>query len=376
MKTYGFRGLALHFLTQVSQATIVSNISSDASKAWRKQWLWGKVIEPASATYHPKGTTVRLEKLFENDPLKRQFLRSSSVEIARIRQIVKSFLISHPHVTWVCEIGGNRVWELPAQSMISRISWALGQDEIFFLEEPFDGGAFQIYYWMSNPLIKANNNQSIWIFVNKRWVSDRNLQYAIIQGYRGYLMNHEYPIGVLWIESDGHFVDVNVSSDKTQVRFKDPDRVFNAVIKHIRDVLQKTNWNPASKWSISPPNPELPEKSNNFSLGLSESLELKHKSDPNDKSQQGNIQQILFQESEQIDNFDPILEANLESCQILGQWQLTYILVGSPFGLIIVDQHAAHERILFEELLAKSRQRSWIWQPLLDPIFWIFPLVG
>ncbi len=387
INSFGFRGEALASIAQVSDLLLISKPSYQKQAA-KLHSVFGqkKDVQPTGAV---NGTTIIVKNLFQNTPVRKKFLRSSSSEVNQIKNTLKALALAHPKVEFkVFHKNQLLFYWTKKQTLKERVQDVLPLKKPFYIHTKYEN--IQLTAILCSPNEVASNRKHIWFFVNNRWVENTTLYSALLSAYRGLLMHGEYPIAVLKLLCPTSDCDVNVHPSKMQVRFKNPSLIFRAVYNIIRNQLHKTPWLK-----------EL-QSSNNFSQHSLQSFSSKKSDDISVKipiSAYKNLQPINTEnniESKQegfsssntpIDSEksqfslstnknhyseDKTSQSKISfrwsSLHVLSQTHLTYIITQSPLAVIFIDQHAAHERILYERLMQSWKTHKPITQNRLIPL--------
>jgi len=362
--TLGFRGEALPSIASVSQMTIKTRVSHSVSGT--KVVCEGGEIKGISEVGCPIGTEVEVRNIFYNLPVKRKFLRSIRSEL---RYALSHFLrlsLSHPAISFKF-IHDDRVLHelLKTESAMVRIEAILGR-EIYHHLRPleFEDGEIKISGFTSLPSISKGNADGIYLYVNGRFVKDRMISKAIIEAYRYVIPAGRFPIPILFITLPPFAIDVNVHPTKTEVKFRDQERVFHAVVRALRSILDSTPvlvGTAVEDKGKDLGDSETTTNPSSFMKSYPHGLPLKEwdegRSDPM-------VRETSHPEW-RVEGKIPY--------RILGQFQGTYILCEGEEGLILIDQHAAHERILFETFKNKYETSSIFLERFLIPILMELP---
>lgn len=371
LKTYGFRGEALASIASVSDLTLISGLKGNSSP-YRLRQVFGKE-EKQDQIGGTSGTTVIIRSLFENVPARFKFLKSEGSENSAIKNALKALALSQTSVNFRILQKSRLVFYWPSQeNLLNRTKQVLGEKDLY--EVKGERGIYKVTAVVGAPNNTLKNKRVNWFFVNGRWVDSRVLQAALMSAYRGLLMHGEYPLAVIKLQGPSDEIDVNVHPTKSQIRFKDSSFIFKLVESSIRNLLEQAPWTkkvtrhfksnkeenlkfdnahfqktqfPIKEkeysrdvlsrlaWSDSPPKEFSDENTIQESDSLKETKVLnpmEYKKLPSDKSSQ------LYNES------------SWSSLQILAQAHLTYIVCQSDRSLVFIDQHASHERILYERI--------------------------
>jgi DNA mismatch repair protein MutL len=359
IQTLGFRGEALPSIAQVSKMTLLTRTSHSLSGT--KVICEGGEIKSISEIGCPIGTEVEVENIFYNIPVKRKFLKSIRSEL---RYAVNHFLrlsLSHPSISFKLIHDGRTLHEYPkSESPLVRIEAIFGK-EIYLHLQPigFEDGEIWISGFSSLPSFSKRNSEGIYFYVNQRFVKDRMIYKAILDAYRHILPSNQFPIVILFINISPSTVDVNVHPTKAEVKFKNPERIYQAVLAAIRMVVEGEASRSEERMSENGKKEKGIQRGGQPFSPIQDTLSLPF------SLTRGKLEEIfMVREGEEIkwdvEKKCPYL--------VLGQIQGTFILCEGEGNLIFIDQHAAHERILFEKFKKEYESRSMISEKLLLPI--------
>jgi len=370
ISTMGFRGEALPSISSVSKFTMVTR-PQDKDMGIRIEILGGK-IHTVSDVGAPVGTLVEVKDLFFNTPARKKFLKSDNTEISHISDGVAGMALGHPNIRF--RLFSNKVLQKnfsSSDSLFQRAVNVLGTEvskkmnEIHYAEEGLTLSGYCVH-----PDIVRNSAAKIFLFVNQRLVYDRGLISAIFQGYRGRLMKGKYPLVVLFIDIAFDAVDVNVHPTKREVRFFDHQRVYETVSGAIGksfSMAQKdiSGYSPPKVSQSSVPPAFYPDKPafirENDSPRVEQSVMTWGR--PADES----LGKEPKKEETHIPEPRNKMVPHPDPPRIIGQIMGTYILAESEAGLLLIDQHAAHERIVYEALKKKIVLSGMASQELVVP---------
>lgn len=367
IRTLGFRGEALASIASVSRLTLTSGQAGTASAA-RLVVDGGRVGEPEQVGA-PQGTTVRVEDLFYNVPARLKFLKSDATERGQITNLVSRYAVAYPNVRFQLFIDGHPELQTSAGGDRREVLAALyGVDiatqmlEIILEEEDIQVGGFT-----STVGISRGNRRDIIFFVNGRWVVDPALSSAVIQAYRTLLMVGRYPICILFIDLPADQVDVNVHPAKSEVRFRNSDRVFTSVQRAIRRGLLANSPVPEVTrlpWmALFASKPPAVAGQPPVDPSWSMAADLIGENLPAGAGAAGGSDAV---------NLPAGSNRQIPILRLIGQVGSTYLVAEGPDGLYLIDQHAAHERVLYEKL-TRQIGRSVASQALLAPDVVHFP---
>ena len=361
--TLGFRGEALPSIASVSQMTIKTRVSHSVSGT--QVVCEGGEIKGISEVGCPIGTEVEVGNIFYNLPVKRKFLRSIRSEL---RYALNHFLrlsLSHPSIAFKFIHDGRVLHELlRTESSMVRIEAILGREVYHHLRPvEFEDREIKISGFTSLPSISKGNGDGIYLYVNGRFVKDRVIYKAIVEAYRHVIPAGRFPIAILLITIPPSAIDVNVHPTKTEVRFRDQERVFHAVIRALRSVH---HGDQAFVGTVVEGEEDL---GHSRSMGIPSSVARSYPVDlAVGEWGEGKSVPVVsegFRPGWRVEEKIPY--------RILGQFQGTYILCEGEKGLIFIDQHAAHERILFDTYKNQYEMRSISSERFLIPIVMELP---
>ncbi len=370
--TLGFRGEALASIAAVSQLTIVTRAAEENVGTLLR--LEGSRVTQRQKKGCPQGTVVTVENLFYNVPARLKFLRTEVTERKHIDGLIYRYGMAYPHLRFSLlndgrptfqSLGTGKLYDVLikvygleiAQQMIEVVSpksEAVNPQAEDSGRRTSDSGRIDVYGYISTPSVHRANRNYLTFFVNGRWVQDRMLSYAVSEAYHTLLPTGRYPIVVLRLELDPSQVDINVHPTKSEIRFLDSNAVFAAVQKAVRRTLVDQTPVPEmmgrpAQWSAA----EMERRRKLVEVGTQTQLALE-------------AQRTAGVEAPSAFEFPEL--AKLPPLRVLGQIAQTYIIAEGPEGLYLIDQHAAHERVLYERLMAERAKMAVTSQALLEPL--------
>ncbi len=369
--TLGFRGEALAAIGAVSQFTLVTRAASEATGVELR--LEGGQVVGQRAIGSPPGSSISIERLFWNTPARLKFLRSDATEAGHISRIVTRYALAYPHVRFSYLAEGRLAFQSPgngdpAQVLIKVFDAAIARQMLAIRpdDDPAAPG-IQVGGFISEPSLHRANRSAIEVFVNRRAILDRNLAFAVIQAYHTLLPGDRFPLALVFVTLPPEQVDVNVHPAKAEVRFRDASLVFRAVQRAVHRTLVET----APVASLTP----------SIQPGWAARRDALVQAGQTDAAR-GQMAMDLYRLSLEPDEA-PILAGQdapapppgepvaptvaLPPLRPVGQIAAAYLVAEGPGGLFLVDQHAAHERILYEQIVGAERQpvpRQQLLQPL------------
>lgn len=372
ISSLGFRGEAIPSIASVSRFTLVTRDKhSDSGISIRIDG--GKLIK-AIETGAPVGTMVSVQQLFFNTPARRKFLKTTSTEMAHIADTLSSMAMAHPQVQFRLVHNGKEIKRLaPVSDPIDRIAQVLGQslkNDLYPVN--FKNDTVAISGGIVSPRVNRSTSRAIYIYVNGRFIKDRMIQHAIFQGYHQRLIKGQFPVAVLFLKVPSETVDVNVHPTKNEVRFSHHKKIHDTVQTAVGETLKR--WENTPKWPVNPKEQvvepaRILEPADTFSPSAPSPLPWESSPRPSP----GNFPSGHFQKAESkppdtIPTQQIIWEGQrFSDLKIVGQCHHTYILLEYAQGLILLDQHAAHERVLYENLKNRREQIKSASQQLLVP---------
>jgi DNA mismatch repair protein MutL len=360
IQTLGFRGEALASIGSISSLTITSR-PRDSAAGERIKVEGGHIVE-RTTTGSPPGTVVRVENLFYNVPARLKFLKTTANERRMIDSLVIRYALAYPNIRFHLRQEGKLSLKTSGSGDRRQVLGALyGEDTARrMLEVTADYDTMVVNGFVSPLSLTRSHRRDILIFINNRPVQDSNLATAVIRAYQNLIMVGRYPIGIIFIEMPPETVDVNVHPTKAEVRFQDPGEVFGIVRSSVLRALHAYT-----------PLPEI-EPGAIWKFKTDVNLDGTLIDDQNKTWQKEEFQQEV--ESSQKPYAQNQLSTEIFSIlRLIGQVAATYLIAEGPDGLYLIDQHAAHERVLYEKLMSKLNSEIPS-QSLLKPVVVDLPL--
>jgi DNA mismatch repair protein MutL len=388
--TLGFRGEALPSIASVSRFRL-STRARDALEGTEILVNGGK-IESVRASGEAPGTQIEVRSLFYNLPARRKFLRSDNTEASHVQHQLSLQAIGHPKIGFVSIRDQNIVFQTPPAGTLAERIRDLRGSELFeqLLEiqaEPADG--ITISGFLGRAGVSRSTKAEQILFVNGRPVENITIQHGLREGYHTALMKGQFPVTFLFLEMDPEAVDVNVHPAKREVRFREPDAVRNAVAETVRKTLEsdRRRWSqalgkpvqttklpePEARAPLTDPIPALIPPSEQFALRRDwaefHSIPRGQGSVPSAFPVAiGSPSPSDFSQPAPLTEAPSFSAKSVYEFKILGVLGKLYILMENGEGLVLVDQHAAHERILFEKLRREMESEGVPTQRLLIPL--------
>lgn len=382
----GFRGEALASISSVSRLCL-SSATEDAESAWAARSEgrdMSAVLEPVA---HPRGTTVEVRDLFFNTPARRKFLRTEKTEFGHLDEVMKRQALGRFDVGFSLRHNGRAVHSLkPAASQLEqerRLAAVCGpafMENALFIDRSAIG--LRLWGWVALPGFSRSQADLQHFYVNGRYIRDRLVAHAVRQAYRDVLFHGRHPAFVLYLELDPALVDVNVHPTKHEVRFRDGrsvhDFIFRTLHKTLADVRPDTvAQNAALPANTAEPLRDMPQQQS--AMPLRDAEGSAPSTAPNPPMHSGGYQsQNAFapgRVADQVPAYQRLQEPMAESQDAeipplgyaLAQLKGVYILAENAEGMVLVDMHAAHERITYERMKTAREGEGLRSQPLLVP---------
>ena len=378
IKTLGFRGEALPSIASVSRLTLETQ--AEGAPGVSMEIAGGQELSRREGAF-PRGTQISVEDLFFNVPARRKFLRSESYELSQITTYCTHYALAFPEIHFTLKSGNFEVLAAPGVSGFrDRIFQIFGKDlldDLVEYEKDFGRSGLKVHLFTSRPHVQKYNRNSTFFFINRRLVRDKIILHAISEAYRNILPSGTFPVSMLFVTIPFQDVDVNVHPAKTEVRFKHSSFVHDAIRDSILSGLTQDKTIVAMESIAAPGNPftaPAPQSRVPDSWGQGESFArdpfMLQQPDPRGIQGQERALNLSFNEptSESTVTAYADFDRIKREVRPLGQLRDSYIIATDSMGVILIDQHVAHERVLFEAYLRQKLAGNLEVQRLLMPI--------
>jgi len=337
ISSLGFRGEALPSIAAVAEVE-VSTLAEGETVGSSVYVREGQQVRRESRA-RPRGTTVTVRRLFRQFPVRFKFLRSASTENSHIASVLTQYALAFPEVRFSLSIDGRASLRTPGAGALREVLGEIYGGEVAEQALNVEGAnnPIKVSGLTSPPHLSRSNRNCISTLVNRRWVRSPMLNQAIAKAYQGLLMDGRHPVSVINLSIPAREVDVNVHPTKAQVKFSDEAAVFGELERAVESALERT--------PIARPRP-LPFPSTPWEYGSPS----------------------MVREAEPQPAAPALPSAGLPFLRPLGQIAGTYIVAEGPDGLDLIDQHAAHERILYDRIMEQLSQGNVEVQGLLQPV--------
>ncbi|MDB4793349.1 DNA mismatch repair endonuclease MutL [bacterium] len=407
VRTMGFRGEALASISEVSHFRLRTKQHGQAVGV--EMEVNGGIVKEPKACGCPEGTQIEVRQLFCNTPVRRKFLKTQATEFGHIAEQFTRVALANPNLHMVLRHNGKTVYELPAtHRLIERLELFYGSElaqNLIWVEAEHAGT--RLWGYVAHPSQNKSTRKGQYLFLNGRWIQDRSLQHALGEGYRGLVMVGRYPVAFLFLDLNPEMVDVNVHPTKSEVRFQDSQVLYRLMLSTLRNKflsmdldskldVERTEGNPdgpkqspqdaqreLASWAkvqltdqkqggslfeavekLAGPNPSqhlAPGESPGESQRVADFIPFGSDPQSAGNSKPGGVTHI---ESREAETSPTSAAAEIRAMQVHD----CYLVVESTDGLTVIDQHALHERIMYEQLRRRVLSGGVEVQKLLIPI--------
>jgi DNA mismatch repair protein MutL len=365
LQTLGFRGEALASIAAVSRLTLATRTADEAAGTVVRLES-GEVVhrEPQARA---RGTTVQVENLFFNTPARLKFLRTDATEAGHISRLVTSYALAFPDKRFALQHNERQLLRTSGSGALLEVIAALyGVDlveQMIPVAAPANELGIAVQGYVGGPALHRGSRRELLFFVNRRWIEDNALAFAVREAYRTLIPQGRYPLAVILVELPPEDVDVNIHPTKREVRFRHERQMFSSVQRAVRAALMaqhpvqsfSADASTVHTWGERPRQWGAPE-SGPAQSGLGLATTSPQSAAPVSAGGPFVTPQSAAQPA-----------ARLPMLRVVGQIAQSYIVAEGPGGLYLIDQHAAHERIRYEQLLAHEQAATVTSQELLQP---------
>ena len=346
----GFRGEALPSIAAVAQVEVAACVAGETAGTYLN--LEDGVVVERKSQGRPQGTTITVRNLFHKVPARLKFLKSTATENSHIANVVSQYAFAYPEVGFTLFVDGRKTLRTSGRGqLVDSVIEVYGVEtashmlEVKGTEWESGTSSSQVTGMVGSPEVSRSSRNYLSFFVNRRWVNSRLLTWAVAEAYHGLLMTGKHPVAVLNLSLPPEVVDVNIHPTKSEVKFQNERQVFGTVQKAVRETLMGQM-----------PVPGIEEAATAYMSpsGRGQALwtPATNRSRPTAPSPEAT----------------PMMAISLPALRVLGQLTSSYIVAEGPDGLYLIDQHAAHERILFEKVSDQRRRHTIEVQGLLEPV--------
>lgn len=377
VRTLGFRGEAVPSIASVSRFTLITR-PRGADAATQIEVEGGKLVDVRAAGA-AEGTSIEVRDLFFNVPARKKFLKRDATEMSHIHDAVVRLALARRDLAFTLRSGDRTVLDIPPESPtdpFGRLSRVLGKGvgrHLFAIPDDGEDWAVKVRGFVSSPELTERTTRGLHVYVNGRFVRDRTIQHAIQDAYRTLMERGRHPVVVLYVELDPEHFDVNVHPQKTEVRFERTGDIHRAVTGTLRRTLAAQPW--LERGGYSPPTapPMVREAPPPSYRGPSPVATANHgdrllRAFDTARKNRGEVQLPSIADSFSFSPEPVTPGVRFAELEPVGQVLGTYLVCQGPGRMVLIDQHAAHERIAFEKMRQQRREAKVAVQPLLVPL--------
>lgn len=368
----GFRGEALSSIAAVSQVELITKESTSLNGY--RYIIQGGSEESLEEIGCPDGTTFIVRNIFYNTPARRNFLKSPGTEASYISDLMERILLSHPDVSFKYIVNNKLRLQSSGNSNTRDIIYQIYGRDIAkeLLQVDFQSEDLIIKGFIGKPVINRSTRNFENYYINGRYIKSVVITNAIEEAYRPFLMQHKYPFTSLYYEIDPSYIDVNVHPQKLEIRFKNSESIRDKTIQAVRQVLSQATMIP--KVTLSQDTNTKDKKEDKTTDKLPEPFEVNRREEyinkikpdfEQDKEVEENKEVIKTYEKDNSRQLSFLKEEEIEKHRIIGQVFATYWMVEYKEEMFIIDQHAAHEKILYERMISAGKEKSYSSQQLM-----------
>jgi DNA mismatch repair protein MutL len=362
----GFRGEALASIAAVSKVSLITK-SRDEDGEGTEIYAEGSKIRHVKDAAANAGTVIAVRDLFYNTPARRKYLKTQRTELAKISDLVSRQALIHPEISFMLIHEGSEIINAPeVGNLLDNIVHLYGMDTAReMLSVEYSDLDYSISGFISKPAVTRKSKSHISFFINKRYVVSKLLSSALKDGYGNLIMKNRYPVAVLDLTIDPRKIDVNVHPTKLEIRFEDDRDVSYAIHKAVEEALEKHSLIPdmGAADVQKPTLAAFESQEGDLAEGTSPIPEIEAKRQINIESFD-----VGGMAAQPIEHEEDVGTSTLPKMYLIGQTMNTYIVAQSGNDVLFIDQHAAHERVLFEKLRSYKRDDMKNRQELLSPI--------
>jgi DNA mismatch repair protein MutL len=375
----GFRGEALASISSVAKLVLTSK-TAEQDNAWQLIASFNEQTPELKPSAHPTGTTIEVQDLFFNTPARRKFLKSENTEFNHLEEVVRRIALSHFNIAFSLKHNGKLLWQVPVANnpliQEQRLKTLLGDHFLnHCLAIDFERHDLRLHGWIGLPTHSRSQRDQQYFYINGRVVRDKVVNHAIAQAYQDVMYGQRHSVFVLFFECNPELVDVNVHPTKHEVRFRESQFVHDFIFHAIHQAIaQGGQGTPVETDQSAPLEPfSLPKTDSHKPETLSQpsrSIDFHFRGSEAPKQQTLQVRETIaaYQHLHPREETLTSLEKEPPLGYAIGQLHNTFILAQNSEGLVIIDMHAAHERIIYEQMKQNIEQQQTTQQKLLVPL--------
>lgn len=377
VNSLGFRGEALSSIAAVAQVELITKERGEITGV--RYEIHGGIEKAWEEIGCPEGTTFLVRNLFYNTPARRKFLKSKTTEGNYIQDLVLRYSLAHSDIRFTFMTDGRNKLQTSGDGQVkTNIYYNYGSDVTkCLIPVEQERNDIRLYGFVGKPELSRGNRSFINYFVNGRYIKSPIITKAIEDAYKEFLMNHRYPFVTLFLEIDSHFIDVNVHPTKMEIRFTNQEEIYHFFYDTIYDALKnitlipEVGLEPEKKQKTVMPVPSQKRTAEPFEQVRQES-DYKSEPDYAPVSYTSPEKKVDLTSSNLFTQLnllkEEIITEDVPRFRIIGQVFDTYWLLEYESELLIIDQHAAHEKVLYEKLMRRLKEKKGITQNLAAPV--------
>jgi DNA mismatch repair protein MutL len=380
IQSLGFRGEALPSIASISRMTMTSAVGGGDS-GWRYELEGGHARAEPQPYPHPVGTTIDVADLFYNVPARRKFLRTEKTEFGHLEQLVRRLALSHFDVGFELSHNQRQSLRLPPattpeirQRRVSEVFGTTFVEQSVMLDE--SGAGLRLWGWIGLPTFSRSQADLQFFYVNRRMVRDKLVTHAVRQGYQDVLYHGRHPAYILFLELDPRLVDVNAHPTKHEVRFRESRLVHDFIFRTLKKVIAEVRPGESAAAPASLGGEAAMPAFRQLHASLSEPGETAFSQTSRERPARSEV-------AEQLQNYGALNNAVSVPAHVIddaveggvpplgyavAQLHGIYIVAENAQGMVLVDMHAAHERITYEQMKSAYHDQGLRLQPLLLPV--------
>lgn len=368
IKTMGFRGEALASIAAVSQITLITK--EQEQELATQIVLSGSTLKKQTLTTAPVGTNISIKNLFFNVPARRNFLKSPIIENKHIIEEFQRIALAHPKIAFELYQDQTPIYQLPSHKLAQRIVHLFGKNyQTKLLPCQATTNLIQVHGYTAPPKDAKKTRGAQLFFVNNRYIKSSYLNHAVKKAFEGLLAPNTFPFYILFIDIPPHHIDINVHPTKTEIKFQEENLVYGIIKTAIRKALAtyhitpSLNFEQIEKYTALTSQKKASQEEINYSL-------FKTITTPTSKESK-TLTSISSNKTKLTNQLNQPLSTNKDAIHALAnkiQLHKKYIIAQVKSGMLLIDQRAAHERIIYERILKQTKQPTTTTQQLLLPI--------
>ncbi len=360
LASLGFRGEALPSIAAVSRVQLTTKTNN--SLAGNQITVKGGEIIKQEEVGAPLGTRVEVNELFYNTPGRQKFLRADSVETSRISTLISEIALTNPGVSFTLRSGNNTLFSSSGDGVLLHVIAALYGNEtakaMLEVNRRDKASSYRVEGLISSPYLTRSSRRWITLVVNGRLIRNQVMVNALERGFGDTLPRQRHPLAILNLTVPPDAIDVNVHPAKLEIRFLEPETVKALIYKAVKITLQKEERYPF--WPEAKPFPAFPARDGAGEKSDWKAGRLFEQTGRYEYLTSKKTDYVPFKKESTVDRLDPLeaVSSDLEETRLIGQFLHSYLVVQKNEQLLLIDQHAAHERVIYDQLKKQEQSAS------------------